>query len=76
MENNIVNSVAVALAVVAASASGAAMAKAEPAQVREVTELQVFDLECEVAGADSVEAATSDAEAASFFVFTRRNSGG
>ena len=78
MDNNIVNSVAVALAVAAATASGSALAKAkaEPAPLPESAELQVFDLEEEVSGADSVEAATSDTEVASFFVFTRRSVGG
>ena len=76
MENNIVNSVAVALAVAAASASGSALAKVEPQQQAEITELQVFDLEHEVSGADSVEAATSDTEIAAFFVFTRRRGEG
>jgi hypothetical protein len=76
MENNIVNSVAVALVVAAATASGSVLAKPEPPPATEVTALQVFDLEVEVAGADSVEAATSDAEAAGFFVFIRRNTGG
>lgn len=76
MENNIVKPVAVALAVAAAAVSGSVLAKAEPSPAPEVTELQVFDLEVEVSGADSVEAATSDTEVAAFFVFTRRNGTG
>ena len=76
MENNLVNSVAVALAVAAASATGSVLAKPEPPPAVEVTELQVFDLEQEVSAADSVEGATSDTEVAAFFVFSRRNNGG
>lgn len=76
MENNIVNSVAVALVVAAASTSGSVLAKPEPPPAPEVTALQVFDLEVEVSGADSVEAATSDPQAAGFFVLIRRNGGG
>lgn len=74
MDNKIVSSVAVALSLAATSA--VASIPPPPPPVQEVMQLQVFDLETEVAGADSIEAATSDAEAAGFFVFTGRRAGG